>query len=762
MSATPQPRPAPKGTSTPWWAWITLAVLVAAFVGMAWLASPQKSGSFDEQYHLAAGYSYLKTGDFRLATTHPPLVGMLAALPLLGDAQIVLPLESEQWQAANRHIFADEFVWRANAPRGPQMLVAARRMVILLGALLVVAVFLWGRALVGVWGGLVAATLAAFDPNLIANSRQVTTDIGVTLFLLLALWALWRRLEGGSRWAIVAAGLCAGAAMGAKYNGLLIWPAALLVLLIHPGLRANVGRRALDLLLMGATAAVALWALYRFEGGAINLGGVQLWLPLRFYALNVVNTLRGLLETEHPNFLLGRLFMGGAPAYFPVALVLKTPLPTLLLAATGVAALIRFGGGRRQAALWAPALLLLALAIAGFVTIGYRHILPVLPAACLLAANSVRWVTPPRRIWPVGAIAAALASLIVSTLLFFPHHDAYFNLLAGDWTRWDDLLVDSNLDWGQDLPALAALQDELGIEQLNLAYFGQAVPEQYGVRYSPLPGFLRFVNGREPAAFNAAAPEPGWYAISATSLQLGAYAPGETEIYAAFRALEPVAHAGYSIALYHLPPEAAPRPPLVITGEQAWRRAPEALQVEGTPAQLKWRQSEATQIVAATQLAGAPAPQSQVDAALAPFAVQLPVETDFGGVFALQVVALETQTVRPGDTLRGLLVWRRGAALMPMPAPTTGEAISAFVHVVESENHEQRLTQFDGWEVALRGLEAGDRILQPIELSIPADAAAGEYVLLAGLYSPQDGQRLLTNEVAPQDALLVATLVVAP
>lgn len=753
---------------TPWWAWLGLAALVAAFVLMAALASPQKSGSFDEQYHLAAGYSYLKTGDFRMATTHPPLVGVLAALPLLGDDAIVLPLESEWWQAAHRHLFADEFVWRANAPRGPQMLVAARQSVILLGALVVVAVFLWGRALVGVWGALVAATLAAFDPNLIANSRQVTTDMGVTLFLLLALWALWRRLEGGGRWAVVAAGVCAGAAMGAKYNGMLIWPAALLVLALHPGLRRDsprraleLRRRALDLLIMGAAAFVTLWAIYRFEGGTIAVGGVQIWLPLRFYWLNAANTLGGLLETSHPNFLLGEIFWGTRWSYFPVALVLKTPLPLLLLTAAGVAALVRYGGARRQAALWAPALLLLALALSGLVTIGYRHILPVLPLACLLAANSVRWVDARRRIWPVGALAAALASLIVSTVSFFPHHDSYFNVLAGHWTRWSELLVDSNLDWGQDLPALAALQQELGIEELNLAYFGQAVPEQYGVRYHPLPGYLRFVGGREPAAFNAAAPEPGWYAISATSLRLGTYAEGQTEIYAAFRNLQPVARAGYSIALYQIAPEAAARPAQVVTGTPAWQLGDGAL-VAGAPAQILWRQSEATQIVPAATEPGAPAPQSQLDAALEPFAVQTPVETDFAGVFALERIAVERQTVRPGETLRGLLLWRRGAAPVPMPAPTTGEAISAFVHVLSSAAPDQRLTQFDGWEVALRGLAPGDRILQPIELAIPAEAEAGLYTVHVGLYSPQNGQRLLTTGAATLDALPVLTLIVEP
>ncbi|MGL4650702.1 MAG: glycosyltransferase family 39 protein, partial [Caldilineaceae bacterium] len=344
-------------------------------------------------------------------------VALLAALPLAGDETIVLPLESEHWQTRNRHVFADEFLWRANAPNGPALLVQARQVIILLGALLIVAIFLWGRALLGLWGALIAATLAAFDPNLIANSRQVTTDIGVTLFLFLALWALWWWLARGGWWALLLAGLGAGAAMGAKYSGLYFWPAALLVLLIHPtGGERVVWRRLGALLVMGLVAASALWALYRFDSGWVEIGGMRLWLPLRFYLQNLVTTLGGLIEMETPNFLLGEVSTGGWWYYFPVAMAVKTPLPLLLLTVVGIAAMLKSRSARAQVALWGPALVLLALALTGLVTIGYRHILPLLPAACLLAGNSVRWVRPPQRIWPVGLIAAALASLIVTTI----------------------------------------------------------------------------------------------------------------------------------------------------------------------------------------------------------------------------------------------------------------------------------------------------------------------------------------------------------
>ena len=125
-----------------------------------------------------------------------------------------------------------------------------------------------------------------------------------------------------------------------------------------------------------------------------------------------------------------------------------------------------------------------------------------------------------------------VAWLVIGTLLIFPHQEAYFNPLAGPWQNWSSILVDSNLDWGQDLPALKQVMEARGINSVNLAYFGKAVPEAYGVNYRPLPGYLRFMQGREVSAYNPYTPPPGWYAISATALRLGTLQPDTTDLYA--------------------------------------------------------------------------------------------------------------------------------------------------------------------------------------------------------------------------------------
>jgi hypothetical protein len=762
------------------WEWAALALLLAVFAAQALLASPQKSASFDEQYHLTAGYSYWRTGDFRLATTHPPLAGLIAGLPLLGRGDINLPLDDPLWAQGNRYDFSDVFLWRANAdPQG--ILVAARGGMIALGVLLLVGVFFWGRRLLGAAGGWLALLLAVFDPNLIANSRIISTDLPLTAFFFLAAWRLWCWLERRRGYDVVLAGVLGGLAMAAKYNGLLFWPvAAAAVLLYHPRPEFRIAkdswwRRLAGVAGAGVIGLLVLWGVYRFTWGVPQHLPLGLPLPAPFFWDNLWITFGGLVQetTVKPDFLLGQVSTGGWWYYFPVAIAVKTPLPLLMLLVAGLFVLLRRHEGRRQSLLWLPALAFVLMGLTGVLTIGYRHMLPAVPFVILLAGNAAAFL--PRRLRvadfhqagvqgrpaqapsvkkpiasmpDVGArqlLPGALVVLLVGvqmlrTLSFYPHQEAFFNVLGGPWQNWSNILVDSNLDWGQDLPALRAVMDARGIDSVNLAYFGKAVPEAYGVRYRPLPGYLRFMDGRELAAYNPYTPPPGWYAISATSLRLGSLQPDTTDLYAFFRDLTPAERAGYSIYLYEVAdPEDAEIVRPVVTDTPVYEVPPADLGITGAQrAAVKWRQEGGSTIYPGGQDFAPPAEPAYH-----------PIGADLGGVFTLLGYALDRPTATRGEDLGITLYWQAGSTPMPQPAPTRGEPISAFVHVVDGDPANQ-VAQADGWEVALRGLESGDVIAQRFTLGFGPDVAAKEYTLLAGLYSPQDGARLpVTQEGLP-------------
>jgi hypothetical protein len=259
-------------------------------------------------------------------------------------------------------------------------------------------------------------------------------------------------------------------------------------------------------------------------------------------------------------FLRGQYSDTGWWYFFPLAMLYKTPTVTLLalLGALGMWAawLVRPPATRvsRRLDPWdwtcllVPLLLYGASAISTPLNLGLRHVLPMYPFLFLViavaAARAVEW--SPRA---GSALALVLAlGLAAESLPAWPHYIAFFNVIAGGSRGGLELLTDSNLDWGQDLPLLAEWQRHHPDRPLYLSYFGMADPSFYGIRRTDMPDGYPFPLGHEMAWPGKA---PCVVAISATNLK-GVYASGELrESYAkVFGAKTPIAVLGGSIYLY--------------------------------------------------------------------------------------------------------------------------------------------------------------------------------------------------------------------
>jgi hypothetical protein len=156
------------------------------------------------------------------------------------------------------------------------------------------------------------------------------------------------------------------------------------------------------------------------------------------------------------------------------------------------------------------------LALASPLAIGHRHLLPVIPATIILVGALGGLV----RTSVGGTVVAALLMWhAAESIRIAPNYLAYFNQFAGGPKEGYRHLVDSSLDWGQDLPVLKHWLDEQGLQSsghppVYLSYFGTALPEHYGIEAEPLPGFPERGASREPRPLTA-----GVYCISATMLQ---------------------------------------------------------------------------------------------------------------------------------------------------------------------------------------------------------------------------------------------------
>ncbi|MCA9115864.1 MAG: hypothetical protein KDA79_12330 [Planctomycetaceae bacterium] len=262
---------------------------------------------------------------------------------------------------------------------------------------------------------------------------------------------------------------------------------------------------------------------------------------------------RQIMESQHPVFLDGAWSTEGFPQYYLMTLLWKLPhaLQGLLLLA--VLWVLR---PKREPPLWRtqlflafPVVVLLAVASSSGMQLGLRYILPMFPFVLLAAAQTARWCSWRKYRWRTVLVALLIAVWPLS-LRYHPRHLAYFNEAAGGPVegRWH--LLDSNLDWGQDLRELKAWLDSRPqpVADLGLAYFGTMPPEALGIVYEIPPSHQ---------------PAPGWYAVSVNFVmgrphQLrtpeGTFRSVGLDEFGYFRFFEPRARIGSSIDVYHLTP----------------------------------------------------------------------------------------------------------------------------------------------------------------------------------------------------------------
>ena len=553
-------------------------VLLAALAAQALFAALATSATDDEPYYVVSGLSALLTGDYRLSVDHPPLMPMVcgAAAYLAGAAPIP---RNQDWAAALRLKYSYFYLWTgANAPKAVRLVTAARLPVIALSLALALLVFVWARQLYGWRAALLPLVLYCFEPNIIAHSSVATLDLGLAAASSFALYAFWRFL-GTRRWVyLVLTGIALGAAAAVKLPGLLL----LVVLPVLASIRASADPRAapgessLEVARSGGwrtilpyfaailgIALVSLWAVYRFGLGPLSLVPGAARMPLGQY-WQAISFQVGHQQMGHPAYLLGQTSAAGWWYYYPLAFLVKTSLPLLILLGL---AFSRSGAGlkpvlpRSELFLVVPAAIFLLFTMAQKLDLGIRYLLPIYPLLIILTGRTLagrskllpNGAAGNRPRWMSAAVMALAVWAVAEALLYSPHYLAYFNELAGGPSHGTRVLVDSNLDWGQDLKRLAAWQRaHPTASPLHFAYFGPANVALYGVKCERLPDLGPKDPPRPPEwYFTETRPRPGWIAISVNCLKL-------IPAYGWLESYRPVDHAGYSIAIYHIPALSGP------------------------------------------------------------------------------------------------------------------------------------------------------------------------------------------------------------
>lgn len=546
------------------WFWPAVAglLLIQGFLLVS--SALQETQTWDESYHMLAGYSYWKLGRLDINREHPPLGKYLNALPLVVLAP-ELPLNQATWKRGDYVEAGVDFLYH-NRPDADTMLFAARSVTMLLTLALGAAIAWWGKRRYGATPAFVALVFFVFDPNILAHGRYVTTDTIATLFIFLGVvtWEMW--LDSRRRRDLLLTGVVLGLALTCKFSAFILLPmyaalyavrwsknrreyslavfakgsvamallAAAVVLIVYAPesrllLPATRAMRAADPTIPTLRDSVDARSTY---GVAMRWLGGRLGLQAHSFIVGV-GAVAAHNAVGHQSYLLGEVANHGWWYYFPLLFGVKTPVATLL----GVLIAIAVAWRRPRFELLIPVVIYFGASLASELNIGLRHLLPIYPFLFLLIGTALSGATG-----KLGRIALWLlpAALMAESLAVYPHYLAFFNAAAGGPGAGPRYAVDSNIDWGQDVKKLKHWMDSRGVDRICLCYFGRANPEYYRVNNVEPPQDYEQDNWKDMDCYTA---------VSVTPL-VGVYTPRSR--FEILRRMQPVAKVGYSIYVYDL------------------------------------------------------------------------------------------------------------------------------------------------------------------------------------------------------------------
>jgi 4-amino-4-deoxy-L-arabinose transferase-like glycosyltransferase len=517
---------------------VVACVCIVIFILKAATSLVQESSTWDETHYFGLGKYLLTHGQWDVpgSILHPPLSFYLNSLPLLFVAT-----DPKIWQIDPAWAENLEYRGKADVPRGQallsapenrdnRMLYAGRMMMVLTGALLAWFVYRWSTALYGPAAGVVAAVLCCFCPNILAHSRLITPDIALTTFSFISLYYFWKISREGRRRDVILGGIFFGFALLSKFTALLLFPVLFVLALVSWLSTRSANFR--GLLFFGAIGGLVLAAGYGMNLEPFFAGiGYQL----------------AHAQAGPPVFLFGKYTTTGWWYYFPLAFLIKTPIALLILLV--LATVLAVQNGRTNFVNGELFLIVPAAAFSAYFCLSHhpvslRYILPIYPLIFVFGSGVTGLLLSRRTL--AAAFLIVMGWYVTASTIIHPHYLAYFNEFVGGPRNGYKYLVDSNLDWGQDLKGLGTFMRERGIPRINLSYFGTDIPERYGISYYRLPSFVI----RTPDPVRQSAPAKEWVAISATNLQGLPFKDRDT--YAAFRNRQPFAMIGYSILIYRV------------------------------------------------------------------------------------------------------------------------------------------------------------------------------------------------------------------
>jgi hypothetical protein len=462
------------------------------------------SATNDEAAHVGAGLELIEHHRYTFHPNNPPPPAVvMAAVPWLSGMRLQ---EGGSFGERLHSVFYGHGKYEAN-------LVRARA-----GNLLFFVL-----AAVGIWLAAPAATLAVLvftlEPVVLGHSGLATYDIAATAGVALSLAAFVRYLRKPSRARGVMLGVAWGASIVFKFSGIVYVPLAcaamFLVRLVHDSeLRSRIRAFVRPLPAALAATAIVIWAGYGFTIAPF---------------VRSVMRMKAIDQAGFLSYLCGETRVHGWWWYFPFAIILKTTLAAVIAFVAGAWFAMRDAQWRWPFLEWsAAAVAIVAFATTSSLDIGVRYVLPFYAPFAIAIACGLRSMLQKAR-WPRWVAAMLVVAHAGASAASHPDYFPYFNVLAGnDPSRY---LIDSNLDWGQDVLRLRRVIRNERIDRIGMVLMGPADYDALGF----------------PPRFEVNKDARGWIAVSDHAYRLGPMPDGTPWPDGHYRRI------GKSIRLYHLP-----------------------------------------------------------------------------------------------------------------------------------------------------------------------------------------------------------------
>jgi hypothetical protein len=501
-------------------AWAAFLLALLAYPLLLSHYSRANSPTFDEGMHIAAGHRYWRCGDYAINPEHPPLLKLIAAAPFRAWHFDVYASACGAAITDNMQLIAAGYKLM-NGAFADEILGKARKAAMVFPLLLLVTIFLATRAWFGDLAAGCAVILTVFEPNLTAHGLLVATDTAVAATTFATIFCADSFLRKPALWRFLLLSLALGLALASKHTAVFVPFVLILQFAAYYWFnRSGLPRPAIPRLLVAWFAAcliavVLLWSTYQFRysslpghaqgfdiaktldtGGRDNtLLGHTILTITRFHLLPE-SYIAGLLyvmdNSTRASYIFGKRYDAGVWYYFPVTVLVKTPLTILLLLVLALASppLWRKYKLEFLTALTPIAVFLLS-AMTGKINLGVRHILPIYPFFIVLAAAAMAYYASRAKLAAIFC-AALLLFQAISYARSYPNEIAYANEAWGGPRNLHKYLGDSNVDWGQ---ALYRVQDYIAAHNITdcwIAWFGARKPTVAGLpcRLLAGPGYV--------------------------------------------------------------------------------------------------------------------------------------------------------------------------------------------------------------------------------------------------------------------------------